>query len=136
MRAPAIQELLTPNPLDLILLLAVLKFALWALCSPHGSPGNVAASFPKSRSCEAWGAIGSSWLRGLQHLPGSGLLSSISCPELGLGLMQSGGLSPGGSLRATSPCCPSQEGGSRVGTSLIPADTSGARVSFPCTWKN
>lgn len=37
MRAPSVQELLTPNPLDLILLLAVLNPGLGsgALCSPH-----------------------------------------------------------------------------------------------------
>lgn len=54
-RAPAIQELLTPNPLDVILLLAVLKFALSAEeqgSAPHTgyhtSPEVPSTSFPRS----------------------------------------------------------------------------------------
>lgn len=89
---PAIQELLTPNPLDLILPLAALKFALslrssvlpapatgarTAMGSP-GPAGDIAASFPGSRPCEARGAIGSCWLRGLRRVPGSDLVSGIS----------------------------------------------------------
>lgn len=111
--APTSQELLIPNPLDLILLWAVIEFALlaWergsvlpvqAQASARGSPGpleDVTASSPRSHPCQVWGAMGSCWLQGLQHLPGSGLIpASLSRA----GMMWSRGVSPGGSLGASS----------------------------------
>lgn len=86
-----------------------------------------------------WGAIRSSWLQGPWHLCGSDLVSNISCQSWGLaaGVQVTLGtlcrwpcgpghtvlvsrwpwcVSSGGSSRATStsPCCPSQDGGTRV----------------------
>lgn len=135
--APTSQELLIPNPLDLILLLAVLEFALLALELGSVLPVQAQANSPRvsraPRGCHCLlpqkpplpgvRAVGSSWLQGLQHVPGSGPMSSISfqswsdvkqgcIPRWVLGALQH------------HPFCPSHGGGSRVEICLSRDNTS------------
>lgn len=152
--APTSQELLIPNPLDLILLWAVIVCCLWlgsgALCSllrNRQHPGCLQnpqrmslppppEATPARREAQ-WAPAG---FRVSRILPGSASCpASLSRAEL----KWSRGVSPGGSLGALQhhPCCPSHRGGSRVEicqerTLLIPAGPSRAwvscRKSFAC----
>lgn len=135
---------MTPNPLDLILPLAVPKFALslrssvlpapatgapTAMGSP-GPAGDIAASFPGSHPCEVRGAVGS----GVSDVS----LGQTSCPASLSRADGKAGLYPQGGPRgppapALAAClgkeAPGWESVRPEGTTLIPADTSGARVS-------
>lgn len=94
-----------------------------AQAAAQGSPGppeGVTASSLRSHPCQVWGQ---SWLQGLQHLPGSGLMSSISFQswaDVKKGCMPRWVL--GGFQHH--PCCPSYRGGSRVEICLPRESTS------------
>lgn len=134
MRAPPIQELLTPNPLDLILLLTVLKFA-----GSAWEPGSASlrrhllqqGSLQDLQGTALPPALGATPPRcGGQSAPVDSRASNIpldqaSCPA-SLARTGAGADVTQWFLESHQhqPCCASQEGGSREGTCLLRGSTS------------